>query len=172
MTLDQTVYEYYDIVPRSRELTWTEKNLPASLLGMARKHGYFLLPVEPAIVQQPFPDEFTVRIPSIPYDSKVHPLIKLCDMVEAFADRMEFGDCQYKNLTTLMDKHSFDSVMSVPFRGDDTMGGDAYFHSIALSQYVMGYFDRKKKYDITSVGTTHSDEGEGLVLKILRLPKA
>ncbi len=171
MTLDQTVYDYYDIVPRPREPTWAERHTP-KLLSAARKHGYFLAPAEPAVVPQPFPDEFTVRMPEIPYDSKVHPLIRLCEMVEAFADRVWFEGYNYKEMRVIMNPSSFEEVIAVPFNGDDTIGGDAYFHSIALSQYVCGIFDEKKQYDVSGVGITFSGDGDGLTLRLLRIPKA
>jgi hypothetical protein len=168
MTLDQNVYDYHDIVPKPRELTWAERNLP-TFLGVARSKGYFLAPAEPPMVRRNFPKEITVRMPTIVSDYSPegrHPLYDFCDLVMAFADRVDFD--APKKITCLLDDLSFDRVTAVPFQGDDTLIGDVMYHTLALFRYAEAYFRGKEHYDLSSVGVS-SGEGRGLVLKINRL---
>ncbi len=153
MGVEQTVFDYHDIVPQP---TWAERNLP-TVLGLARGMGYFL----PDQTLKEYPIEMTVQMPSISWSAlqDTHPLLDFFAKVYDAANRMVFKPGEQKQLHLRLDEASFDRVIAVPYRGDDNLFGDAMFHTMALMSYAEQWFE-KRGYRVTSLGASSSRELE------------
>ncbi len=152
MGIEQTTYDFHDIVPKEREPTFAERNLP-TFLGLARKLGYFQPTPEPEVEQRDYPAEMKVNMPEVPYDNggQPHPLLYFFERVGELSDKVGFSPAQKRKFEFRMDRDSWERVISVPFHGDGTLGGDAMFHTMALFDYASEFFE-EKGYRVTSAG--------------------
>lgn len=142
MGVEQTVFDYHDIVPQP---TWAERNLP-TFLGLARRMGYFL----PDTMPREYPAQMTMNMPQIPWSVSSHPLLTLFDMVYQAANQMVFKPGEERTLKLRLDRGSFWSVTNVPYHPDDSsFVGDAMNNIIAISSCAAEWFEQKG-YAITN----------------------
>ncbi len=169
MGIEETTYDFHDIVPKPREPTFAEIYLP-TFLGLARRLGYFQSVPEPEIEQKDYPDAMAVRMPEIPWsagrDGETHrPFVYVFDRAEEIVDRMRFGDGQKRKLLLQMDRGSFEYFYGdIPARGDDNMFGDVMFALIAVQGYADERFEAKG-FRVFGVGTGTGYDGITLDLQ-------
>ena len=169
MGIEETTYDFHDIVPKQRELIFAERNLP-TFLGLVRGLGYFQPAPKPEVEQRDYPVEMTVRMPQIPWgagrDGETHrPFVYVFDRAEEIVDRMRFGDGQKRKLLLQMDRRSFEDFYGdIPARGDDNMFGDVMFALIAVQGYADERFEAKG-FRVLGAGTGTGYDGITLDLQ-------
>lgn len=171
MGIEQTTYDFHDIVPKPRESTFAERNLP-TFLGLARKLGYFQPEPEPEVQQEDYPTEMKIKIPEIPWsagrDGQTHrPFVYVFDRAEEVVNRMRFDAGQKRELLLQMDRRSFEDFYSdIPARGDDNMFGDVMFALEAVVRYAEQRFE-EKGFRVLGAGT--GTDYDGITLKLQRV---
>ncbi|GEM_PF-3488248 len=172
MSIDETVYNFHDIVPDPRKRTRGERYVP-TFLGLARRMGYFRAEPEPEVVRKEYPAQLMINMPEIPYDNggHPHPLLYLFERVQELADRMQFSPDQGRKFTLKMDPRSFARVINVPFRNDPSLFANifenAMDHTIALYIYSQEWFGGRG-YEVSSAGTGSVESGRTFSLTLQR----
>ncbi len=169
MGVEQTTYDFHDIVPKPREPSFAEKHLP-TFLGLAQRLGYFQPRPEPKVEQREYPAEMTIKMPKIPWSAgrggETHrPFVYVFDRAEEIVDRTRFSKGQKRKLFLQMDKRSFEDFYGdIPARGDDNMCGDVMFALIAVQGYADQRFE-EKGFRVLGAGTGTGYDGITLDLQ-------
>ena len=152
MRPEQTIYNFHDIVPKPKGPTFAEKHLP-TFLGLVQRIGYCQPVPETEVERGDFSTSMTVNMPEIPYGNggHEHPLLYFFEQAGELMDRVSFTGDQEREFRFRMDRPSLDRMVNVPHRGDDSMFGDAMYHTIALFDYASEWF-AEQGYSVTSVG--------------------
>ena len=160
MGIEQAVYNFEDIVPKPRELTFAEKNLP-TFLGLARKVGYFQPMPEMSVEQKVYSSDIMIKMPEIPYgagrDGVINrPFVYVFDKVEEIVNAIKVEETQTLTLQLLLGKQSFEDFYSdIPCRGDDNMFGSVMFALIAVQNYAAQRLEING-FKVLGVGTRDS----------------
>lgn len=160
MTLEQQL-DFYDIVPKKKELSFSEKYLPTfrqfgqnflnNLFGPKEK--------QPEISQQTtnYADHLIIIMPEIPYAAgrngiTPRPFVYVFDRLSEIIEKVPFAEGQERTFTLKMDDRSFkDFDGDIPFMGDDTLVGNGMFAFAAIFQYGEQRFS-PLGYNVTSAG--------------------
>ena len=158
MAIDDTVYQFSDVVPQPRELGFVETYFP-TFLRWAERFGLAKRAPEPIVKKKDYPAIVRIVLPEIPFlardDGEIRrPFVYVFDRIEEVVDKMIFEEGLERRLNFLMDKTSFERFYSdIPAREDDNMFGDVMNVFSVVYQYAQERFE-PKGFKIRGCGTS------------------
>ncbi len=139
MTLEQTVYDFNEIVPTPKSKTWAERNIP-TFLGLVQKIRYNSKENMPEEKRE-YPLNLTIKMPEIKWNAgKTHALLRFYDKANEVIEKIKMNHGERRCLRFLLDEISLGDIINVNFHSDGTFFGEIRYHTMAIDQYTQQWF--------------------------------